>query len=61
MIKSYEDMLTYYPDDNQVRYHLAWAYYMKAYVLAKYSHQNTAYKEWLDNAKNPPNKDAIAN
>jgi tetratricopeptide (TPR) repeat protein len=61
MIKSYEDMLTYYPDDNQVRYHLAWAYYMKAYVLAKYSHQNTAYKEWLDNAKNPPNKDAVAN
>lgn len=58
MIKSYEDMLTYYPDDNQVRYHLAWAYYMKAYVLAKYSHQNTAYKEWLDNAKQSTNKDA---
>lgn len=58
MIKSYEDMLTYYPDDNQVRYHLAWAYYMKAYVLAKYSHQNTAYKEWLDNAKTSTNKDA---
>lgn len=61
MIKSYEDMLTYYPEDNQVRYHLAWAYYMKAYVLAKYSHQNTAFKEWLDNAKNPANKDGVVN
>ena len=51
MIDTYEKMLTYYPDDNQVRYHLAWAYYMKAYVLAKYSHlANTPqakYKEWV--------------
>jgi tetratricopeptide (TPR) repeat protein len=46
MIDTYENMLSYYPDDNQVRYHLAWAYYMKAYVLAKYSHQ-PAYKEWV--------------
>ncbi|MBU6451525.1 MAG: tetratricopeptide repeat protein [Cyanobacteria bacterium REEB67] len=46
MIDTYENMLGYYPDDNQVRYHLAWAYYMKAYVLAKYSHQ-PAYKEWV--------------
>jgi predicted Zn-dependent protease len=34
-----------------VRYHLAWAYYMKAYVLAKYSHQATMaqapYKQWV--------------
>jgi len=37
MIKVYEDMLKDYPDDNRLRYGLAWAYYMKAYVLAKYS------------------------
>ncbi len=37
MINEYENMLEYYPEDNQVRYHLAWAYYMKAYVLARYS------------------------
>jgi tetratricopeptide (TPR) repeat protein len=51
MIDTYEKMLTYYPDDNQVRYHLAWAYYMKAYVLAKYSHSSNTpqakYKEWV--------------
>jgi tetratricopeptide (TPR) repeat protein len=57
MIDTYEKMLTYYPDDNQVRYHLAWAYYMKAYVLAKYSHlANTSqakYKEWVAQASKP--------
>lgn len=37
MIGEYENMLTYYPEDNKVRYHLAWAYYMKAYLLAEYS------------------------
>jgi len=37
MIAVYEDMLKNYPDDNRLRYGLAWAYYMKAYVLAKYS------------------------
>jgi tetratricopeptide (TPR) repeat protein len=37
MIKAYEDMLELYPDDNRIRYGLAWAYYMKAYVLEKYS------------------------
>ncbi len=37
MIDEYENMLGYYPNDNEVRYHLAWAYYMKAYVLARYS------------------------
>lgn len=35
MIASYEQMLVNYPDDNQVRYGLAWAYYMKAYLLAQ--------------------------
>lgn len=57
MIASYEKMLESYPDDNQVRYHLAWAYYMKAYVLAKYSTPKNgqavhpAYKAWVDEAK----------
>jgi TolA-binding protein len=37
MIASYEDMLKEYPNDNRVRYGLAWAYYMKAYVLQNYS------------------------
>ncbi|MFA7339630.1 MAG: hypothetical protein WC028_22805 [Candidatus Obscuribacterales bacterium] len=57
MIASYEKMLTYYPEDNQVRYHLAWAYYMKAYLLAKYSGQaagqNPKYAEWIAQAKKP--------
>jgi tetratricopeptide (TPR) repeat protein len=37
MIGTYEEMLKSYPDDNRVRYGLAWAYYMKAYALASYS------------------------
>ncbi|CAN5285160.1 hypothetical protein BH11CYA1_BH11CYA1_43670 [soil metagenome] len=57
MIASYEKMLTYYPEDNQVRYHLAWAYYMKAYLLAKYSGQaknpNPKYAEWIAQAQKP--------
>src|SRR5277367_4502097 len=36
MISEYEEMLKSYPKDNRVRYGLAWAYYMKAYVLARY-------------------------
>jgi tetratricopeptide (TPR) repeat protein len=56
MIATYEKMLTYYPQDNQVRYHLAWAYYMKAYLLAHYSHpqagQQAKYKEWVQAAAN---------
>lgn len=36
MISQYEEMLKSYPDENRVRYGLAWAYYMKAYVLARY-------------------------
>lgn len=35
MIKSYEDVLASAPDDNRIRYGLAWAYYMKAYLLAQ--------------------------
>lgn len=57
MIESYEKMLTYYPDDNQVRYHLAWAYYMKAYVLAKYAPRVSSeqkYKEWIEASQAAP-------
>lgn len=42
MIASYEKMLDYYPEDNRVRYGLAWAYYMKAYLLARYLKQPVA-------------------
>jgi len=63
MIETYENMLTYYPDDNQVRYHLAWAYYMKAYVLAKYSHSadssKVIYKEWVKPPETPNGSDAV--
>ena len=31
-----QEMLTSYPNDNRIRYGLAWAYYMKAYVLTHY-------------------------
>ncbi len=37
MISEYEEMLKSYPTDNRVRYGLAWAYYMKAYVLTHYA------------------------
>ena len=37
MISVYEQMLQSYPNDNRIRYGLAWAYYMRAYVLSKYS------------------------
>jgi len=40
MIASYEDMLQSAPDDNRVRYSLAWAYYMKAYLLAQANRAN---------------------
>ena len=33
MIQTYEELLANVPDDNRIRYGLAWAYYMKAYVL----------------------------
>jgi tetratricopeptide (TPR) repeat protein len=35
MINSYEELLANVPDDNRIRYGLAWAYYMKAYLLAQ--------------------------
>lgn len=57
MIATYEKMLTYTPEDNQVRYHLAWAYYMKAYLLDRASRQtaqqNAKYAEWIAQAQKP--------
>lgn len=44
MIATYENMLKSYPDDNRVRYGLAWAYYMKAYLLARDSRRAVAFK-----------------
>lgn len=44
MIEQYEKMLTAYPDDNQVRYGLAWAYYMKAYLLGQHSRRVAKWK-----------------
>jgi len=35
MISSYEKMLEYCPEDNRIRYDLAWAYYMKAYLVSQ--------------------------
>lgn len=37
MVARYEEMLKAYPNDNKVRYGLAWAYYMKAYLIAEQS------------------------
>jgi hypothetical protein len=37
MIATYEGMLKNFPKENRVRYGLAWAYYMKAYLLAQKS------------------------
>ncbi len=37
MINSYEEMLKNFPQENRVRYGLAWAYYMKAYLLSQES------------------------
>jgi tetratricopeptide (TPR) repeat protein len=45
MISSYEQMLKSYPDDNRVRYGLAWAYYMKAYLLAENSRRSARWKK----------------
>lgn len=53
MIASYEKMLEYYPDDNRVRYGLAWAYYMKAYLLARYLKQPTAAQHASPDASRP--------
>src|SRR5262249_23027265 len=57
MIAEYEEMLQSYPDDNRVRYGLAWAYYMKAYVLSKFCRK----PELNDKNKGPvPNAVAAA-
>ncbi|MBI2810480.1 MAG: hypothetical protein HYX67_06610 [Candidatus Melainabacteria bacterium] len=50
MISSYEEMLKSYPDDNRVRYGLAWAYYMKAYLLAKKNPANPNVPAVSDNS-----------
>lgn len=44
MIATYEDLLKNYPNENRVRYGLAWAYYMKAYLVANYSRKVAAWK-----------------
>ena len=44
MITTYEDMVKNFPEENRVRYSLAWAYYMKAYLLANYSRKVAAWK-----------------
>lgn len=61
MIASYEEMLKNYPDENRVRYGLAWAYYMKAYLVARQSKREQEYLEKLKQAaaaKESPKKDA---
>jgi tetratricopeptide (TPR) repeat protein len=47
MINSYEEMLKTYPDENRVRYGLAWAYYMKAYLIARQSKKEQEYLQKL--------------
>lgn len=47
MILQYEDMVKNYPDENRVRYGLAWAYYMKAYLVARHSKKEQEYLEKL--------------
>lgn len=44
MIETYETMLKNFPNEDRVRYHLAWAYYMKAYAIAKYSKRSAVWK-----------------
>lgn len=50
MILQYEDMVKNYPDENRVRYGLAWAYYMKAYLIARQSKKEQEYLEKLKQA-----------
>lgn len=45
MIQTYETMLKNFPKEDRVRYHLAWAYYMKAYLTAKYSKRSALWKK----------------
>ncbi len=37
MIASYEEMVKHHPKENRARYGLAWAYYMKAFMISKAS------------------------
>ncbi|MBI4534171.1 MAG: hypothetical protein HY711_09540, partial [Candidatus Melainabacteria bacterium] len=56
MITVYEEMLKCYPKENRVRYGLAWAYYMKAYLLARESRhlaKQAALQAESTNAHNP--------
>lgn len=53
MITTYEDMLKNFPEENRVRYGLAWAYYMKAYLLANYSKKVAAWKAANGDPNNP--------
>lgn len=45
MIGTYEEMLKNLPKENRVRYGLAWAYYMKAYLTAQHSRKIQKWKE----------------
>jgi len=42
MISAYEELLKTYPEEDQVRYELAWAYYMKSYLVS--SHYQRIHK-----------------
>lgn len=62
MITTYEEMLKNFPEENRVRYGLAWAYYMKAYLLANYSKKVAAWKAANGDPNNPkPAAAAAAN
>jgi len=48
MINEYEEMLKRTPEDNRIRYQLAWAYYMKAYLLTEYSKSRHGWQpDWV--------------
>lgn len=48
MINEYEEMLKRTPEDNRIRYQLAWAYYMKAYLLTEYSKSKHGWQpDWV--------------
>ena len=57
MIEEYEKILLSYPEDNRIRYHLAWGYYMKAYLLAEYSRRVMAPPAPVSTAKKQPKKE----
>lgn len=53
MISTYEEMSKAYPEDNRIRYALAWAYYMKAYLVAKHSQMVARWKAVNGDPANP--------